>query len=137
MQCAARSSGRVMLNEPRNDFASPVRELATTTASRISSPAQTIQTAPAKIRNAYRFRNDLRGDRVAKLAAVLLILTPSRSVPGSVRRRSCLPRPNASTQGQVPRVRHAVYEILKCGGRPYPVPRYPHTTSDRRDRPGI
>ena len=32
-----------MLNEPRNDFASPVRELATTTASRISSPAQTIK----------------------------------------------------------------------------------------------
>jgi len=31
------------LNEPRNDFASPVRELATTTASRISSPAQTIK----------------------------------------------------------------------------------------------
>src|SRR6185312_13487625 len=34
-QCAARSSGRVMLNDPRNDFASPVRELATTTASLI------------------------------------------------------------------------------------------------------
>ena len=33
MQCAARSSGRVMLNEPRNDFASGVRELATMTAS--------------------------------------------------------------------------------------------------------
>ena len=33
MQWAARSSGRVILNEPRNDFASPVRELATTTAS--------------------------------------------------------------------------------------------------------
>jgi hypothetical protein len=43
MQCAARSSGRVMLNEPRNDFASPVRELATTTASRIPSPAWTIK----------------------------------------------------------------------------------------------
>ena len=35
MQCAARSSGRVRLNEPRNDFASGVRELATTTASRM------------------------------------------------------------------------------------------------------
>ena len=35
MQWAARSSGRVMLNEPRNDLASPVRELATTTASLI------------------------------------------------------------------------------------------------------
>src|SRR5262245_17604580 len=33
MQWAARSSGRVMLNEPRWDFASGVRELATTTAS--------------------------------------------------------------------------------------------------------
>src|SRR5260370_10062236 len=33
MQCAARSSGRVILNDPRNDFASAVRELATTTAS--------------------------------------------------------------------------------------------------------
>src|SRR5262245_2981400 len=33
MQCAARSSGRVRLNEPRNDFAKGVRELATTTAS--------------------------------------------------------------------------------------------------------
>src|SRR5580704_16305361 len=35
MQWAARSSGRVMLKEPRNDLASPVRELATTTASRM------------------------------------------------------------------------------------------------------
>ena len=35
MQCAARSSGRVRLNEPRNDFASGVRELATITASLI------------------------------------------------------------------------------------------------------
>src|SRR5947208_1588805 len=35
MQCAARSSGRVRLNDPRNDFASGVRELATITASRI------------------------------------------------------------------------------------------------------
>src|SRR5438270_13747761 len=34
IQCAARSSGRVRLNDPRNDFASGVRELATTTASR-------------------------------------------------------------------------------------------------------
>jgi hypothetical protein len=33
MQCAARSSGRVRLNDPRYDFASGVRELATTTAS--------------------------------------------------------------------------------------------------------
>src|ERR1017187_3073025 len=31
----ARSSGRVMLKEPRNDLASPVRELATITASRM------------------------------------------------------------------------------------------------------
>src|SRR5262249_10786164 len=31
-QWAARSSGRVMLKEPRNDLARPVRELATTTA---------------------------------------------------------------------------------------------------------
>jgi hypothetical protein len=35
MQWAAMSSGRVMLNEPRNDLARPVRELATTTASLI------------------------------------------------------------------------------------------------------
>src|SRR5499425_3526022 len=33
MQWAARSSGRVRLNDPRNDLASGVRELATTTAS--------------------------------------------------------------------------------------------------------
>src|SRR5215471_11461313 len=33
MQCASWSSGRVRLSEPRNDFASGVRELATTTAS--------------------------------------------------------------------------------------------------------
>ncbi len=33
MQWAARSSGRVMLNDPRKDLASGVRELATTTAS--------------------------------------------------------------------------------------------------------
>src|SRR5262244_3394460 len=32
------SSGRVRLNEPRNDLARPVRELATMTASRIGSP---------------------------------------------------------------------------------------------------
>src|SRR4029077_21075047 len=36
MQCAANYSGRVMLKEPRKDFASPVRELATTTASLMS-----------------------------------------------------------------------------------------------------
>src|SRR4030095_15894569 len=35
MQCASWSSGRVMLSEPRNDFANGVRELATTTASLI------------------------------------------------------------------------------------------------------
>src|SRR5215471_21543153 len=35
MQCAARSSGRVMLNDPRYDLASGGRELATTTASLI------------------------------------------------------------------------------------------------------
>src|SRR5262249_8946055 len=33
MQCAANSSGRVRLKEPRNDLASAVRELATMTAS--------------------------------------------------------------------------------------------------------
>src|SRR5215467_2477663 len=38
MQWAARSSGRVMLNDPRNDLASGVRELATTTASLIGAP---------------------------------------------------------------------------------------------------
>src|SRR5688572_33220171 len=36
MQWAARSSGRVRLNDPRNDFARGVRELATTTASFMS-----------------------------------------------------------------------------------------------------
>src|SRR5438552_206962 len=36
MQCAARSSGRVRLNDPRNDFANGVRELATITASLIT-----------------------------------------------------------------------------------------------------
>src|SRR5689334_15777836 len=35
MQCAIRSSGRVRLNDPRNDLASGVRALATTTASLI------------------------------------------------------------------------------------------------------
>src|ERR1700728_3953246 len=38
MQCAARSSGRVRLNDPRNDLASAVRELATMTASLMKSP---------------------------------------------------------------------------------------------------
>src|SRR5499433_3185299 len=38
MQWAARSSGRVRLNDPRNDLASGVRELATTTASLIGAP---------------------------------------------------------------------------------------------------
>ena len=37
MQWAARSSGRVRLNDPRNDFASGVRELATMTASRMTT----------------------------------------------------------------------------------------------------
>src|SRR5689334_7270754 len=36
MQCAARSSGRVRLNEPRNDLARGVRELATITTSLIN-----------------------------------------------------------------------------------------------------
>src|SRR5208282_4576963 len=36
MQCAARSSGRVRLNDPRNDLARAVRELATMTASLMS-----------------------------------------------------------------------------------------------------
>src|SRR6059058_222478 len=36
MQWAAKSSGRVRLNEPRNDLASGVRELATMTASRMT-----------------------------------------------------------------------------------------------------
>src|SRR5271170_7426179 len=40
MQCAASSSGRVKLKDPRNDFASAVRELATTTASLMLSPGQ-------------------------------------------------------------------------------------------------
>src|SRR6185295_20011274 len=38
MQCAARSSGRVRLKDPRKDFAKGVRELATTTASLIVLP---------------------------------------------------------------------------------------------------
>src|SRR3970282_47819 len=38
MQWAARSSGRVMLNDPRWDLASGVRELATTTASLMGAP---------------------------------------------------------------------------------------------------
>src|SRR5439155_19102615 len=37
MQWAARSSGRVRLNDPRKDFASGVRELATMTASLMES----------------------------------------------------------------------------------------------------
>src|ERR1700733_710505 len=40
MQCAASSSGRVILNSPRNDFASAVRELDTTTASLMLSPGK-------------------------------------------------------------------------------------------------
>src|SRR5258708_22793560 len=40
MQWAASSSGRVALNDPRNDFASAVRELVTTTASLIDSSIQ-------------------------------------------------------------------------------------------------
>ena len=35
MHSAAMSSGRVRLNEPRNDLASPVRAVATMTASRL------------------------------------------------------------------------------------------------------
>src|SRR5581483_4430071 len=38
MQWAARSSGRVRLNDPRCDLASGVRELATTTASLMGAP---------------------------------------------------------------------------------------------------
>src|SRR5580658_8761543 len=38
MQCAASSSGRVRLNDPRNDLARAVRELATITASLMNCP---------------------------------------------------------------------------------------------------
>src|SRR6202521_3365639 len=38
MQCAASSSGRVRLNDPRNHLANAVRELATMTASLMKSP---------------------------------------------------------------------------------------------------
>src|SRR5947209_2334001 len=49
MQCAARSSGRVILNDPRNDFASAVRELVTTTASlMVSSKPSCFQYKSAK-----------------------------------------------------------------------------------------
>src|SRR5438270_3163149 len=49
MQCAARSSGRVRLNDPRNDFASAVRELVTTTASlMVSSKPSCFQYKSAK-----------------------------------------------------------------------------------------
>src|SRR6266511_1524862 len=44
MQWAARSSGRVRLNDPRKDLASGVRELATTTASLMASPFVTTLT---------------------------------------------------------------------------------------------
>src|SRR6266511_5444463 len=44
MQWAAKSSGRVRLNEPRKDLASGVRELATTTASLMASPFVTTLT---------------------------------------------------------------------------------------------
>src|SRR5262245_12373941 len=45
MQWAARSSGRVMLNDPRWDLASGVRELATTTASLMGAPFSRRKTA--------------------------------------------------------------------------------------------
>src|ERR1022692_856944 len=55
MQCAASSSGRVRLNDPRNDLARAVRELATMTASLMRSPmslsyAQRVSLSPASRR---------------------------------------------------------------------------------------
>jgi hypothetical protein len=49
MQWAARSSGRVMLNDPRWDLASGVRELATTTASLMGAPFSGGGRLPASI----------------------------------------------------------------------------------------
>ena len=107
MQCAARSSGRVMLNEPRKDFASAVRELATTTASRIFLPAGTVKGNQRK--SAQRA---VRPDRISRLL-VQALLTPPRPGLGLARRTSCLPPPNASAAVQVPRVRRALDEILR------------------------
>src|SRR6202165_3348663 len=47
----ARSSGRVRLNDPRNDLARAVRELATMTASLITSPIFPTQPRPVPYRN--------------------------------------------------------------------------------------
>src|SRR6202521_2317442 len=51
MKCAPRSSGRARLNDPRNDLASAVRELATMTASLITSPISPAQPRPVPYRN--------------------------------------------------------------------------------------
>ena len=42
------SSGEVLLNEPRNDLANGVRELATTTASRMDAPAETVEASASR-----------------------------------------------------------------------------------------
>src|SRR5207249_1582362 len=58
--CAAMSSGRARLNEPRNDLARPLRTLATITASRIGVPI--VLRRPAR----FAFPEE-RGDALARV----------------------------------------------------------------------
>src|SRR5258708_36489793 len=57
MQCAASASGRVMLKEPRKDLASPVLELATTTASMCSPRMNTSKIHPSWNSNRVAMEN--------------------------------------------------------------------------------
>src|SRR5712691_9725103 len=57
MQCAASASGRVMLKEPRKDLASPVLELATTTASICSPRMNTSKIHPSWNSNRVAMEN--------------------------------------------------------------------------------
>src|ERR1700676_1752025 len=90
MQWAARSSGRVMLKEPRNDFARPVRELATTTASRMLVVGRS-----SLVEHYGMVKEAIRLQLFVYLG----------------RRRYGLPRPVVSAAGRVPRVRHGCDEI--------------------------
>src|SRR6202140_1122916 len=77
MQCAASSSGRVRLNDPRNDLASAVRELATMTASLMKSPNSLSPTGQALGR-----RNQLFVDFCERLTRFSQALQKRRRFPG-------------------------------------------------------
>src|ERR1043166_5451578 len=75
MQWAARSSGLVILNEPRNDLANGVRELVISTASLICDVGGRTLTAPG----AYRYSKSTLKSNVQALLPRLRCLKGARA----------------------------------------------------------